>query len=114
MLPWDELRELPRPAWILFGGTFINRFGSFVLAFLVFYLTSRGFSAATAGVALSAYGLGSMAASLASGHLADTIGRRNSITVSMFSSAATMLALSQARDIAAISTVPCCTALSCR
>jgi MFS family permease len=99
MLPWDDLRALPRPAWVLFGGTFINRFGGFVLAFLVFYLTSRGYSAAAAGFALSAYGLGSMAASLAGGQLADTIGRRNSIALSMFSSAATMLALSQARGI---------------
>jgi MFS family permease len=87
---------------VLFGGTFINRFGSFVLAFLVFYLISSGYSAAIAGFALSAYGLGSMAASLAGGHLADTIGRRNSISLSMFSSAATMLALSQARGVAAI------------
>jgi MFS family permease len=102
MLPWHELRELPRPAWVLFGGTFINRFGSFVLAFLVFYLTSRGYSAAAAGLALSAYGVGSMAAALAGGHLADTIGRRNSIALSMFSSAATMLALSQARGIPTI------------
>src|SRR5690242_13771417 len=96
---WEDLRALPRTAWVLFGGTFINRFGSFVLAFLVFYLTSRGYSAAAAGLALSAYGVGSMAAALAGGHLADTIGRRNSIALSMFSSATTMLALSQASGI---------------
>lgn len=96
---WEDLRALPRTAWVLFGGTFINRFGSFVLAFLVFYLTSRGYSVAAAGLALSAYGIGSMAAALAGGQLADTIGRRNSIVVSMFSSAATMLALSQATGI---------------
>lgn len=96
---WEDLRALPRAAWVLFGGTFINRFGSFVLTFLVFYLTSRGYSAASAGLALSAYGIGSMAAALAGGHLADTIGRRNSIALSMFSSATTMLALSQATGI---------------
>lgn len=96
---WEDLRALPRAAWVLFGGTFINRFGSFVLAFLVFYLTSRGYSAAAAGLALSAYGIGSMAAALAGGHLADTIGRRNSIALSMFSSATTMLAVSQASGI---------------
>jgi MFS family permease len=99
---WDDLRALPRTAWVLFGGTFINRFGSFVLAFLVFYLTSRGYSAAAAGLALGAYGVGSMAAALAGGHLADSIGRRNSIALSMFSSATTMLALSQASGIRSI------------
>ena len=99
---WEDLRALPRPAWVLFGGTFINRFGSFVLPFLVFYLTSRGYTAAAAGLALSAYGIGSMAAALAGGQLADTIGRRNSIIVSMFSSATAMLALSQASGIRSI------------
>lgn len=98
----EDLRALPRAAWVLFGGTFINRFGSFVLAFLVFYLTSRGYSATAAGLALSAYGIGSMAAALAGGYLADTIGRRNSIALSMFSSATTMLALSQASGIQSI------------
>src|SRR5437763_15255984 len=96
---WEDLRALPRPAWVLFGGTVINRFGSFVLAFLVFYLTSRGYSAAAAGLALSAYGFGSMTAAIVGGHLADTIGRRNRIALSMFSSAATMVALSQATGI---------------
>jgi MFS family permease len=43
-----------------------------------------------------------MAAALAGGQLADTIGRRNSIIVSMFSSATTMLALSQATGIRSI------------
>ena len=99
---WDDLRALPRPAWVLFGGTFINRFGSFVLTFLVFYLTSRGYSATAAGLALGAYGIGSMAAALAGGYLADTLGRRNSIVLSMFSSAGTMLVLSQATGIRSI------------
>src|SRR5438874_11485535 len=99
---WEDLRALPRPAWVLFGGTFINRFGSFVLAFLVFYLTSRGYSPAAAGLALSEYGIGSMAAALAGGQLADTIGRRYSIALSMFSSATAKLAMSRSRCFALI------------
>jgi len=35
---------LPRPARILFVGTFINRFGNFLGPFLVLYLTSKGYS----------------------------------------------------------------------
>jgi hypothetical protein len=34
-----SLRALPRSAWILFAGTFVNRFGSFVVPFLLLYLT---------------------------------------------------------------------------
>ena len=55
---------------------------------------------AEAGVALSAYGVGGALAALVGGHLADRIGRRAAIAVSMFSSAATRLALSQATSFA--------------
>lgn len=98
----ENLRSLPRPVWILFGGTFINRFGSFIMPFLVFYMTREGYTAAQAGIAVSAYGLGHLVASMAGGHLADHIGRRNTIAISMFGSAASMIALSQARGYPAI------------
>lgn len=91
-----SLRALPFPVWILFGGTFINRFGSFVMVFLVAYLTGRGFSPAAAGTALAAYGIGHASASWIGGHLADVLGRRRTIAVSMFSSAVAVLLLSQA------------------
>src|SRR6266540_6462832 len=42
-----NLRAMPRVAWVLFAGTFVNRFGSFVITFLVLYLTDRGFSPRT-------------------------------------------------------------------
>ncbi|MBV8519108.1 MAG: MFS transporter [Acidobacteria bacterium] len=95
----QNLRALPRPAWVLFGGAFINRFGTFVMPFLAIYLTRRGFTPAQAGIAIGAYGAGHLIASIAGGHLADRIGRRNTIALSMFGSAATMLALSQARTL---------------
>jgi len=98
----DNLRALPSAAWILFGGTFINRFGTFVIPFLILYLTRIGFTSAQAGLAVGAYGIGHLVASTAGGHLADRIGRRNTIVLSMFGSAAAMLALSQARSYAAI------------
>jgi len=93
----QNLRALSRPVWILFVGTFINRFGTFVMPFLVIYLTRSGFSPAKAGLAVSAYGAGHLMASLVGGHLADRIGRRNTIAISMFGSAVVMVALSQAR-----------------
>src|SRR6266568_8547988 len=84
----SQIRSLPRPAWIIFGGVFINRFGSFVLPMLTLYLTKAGFSPFRAGLAVGAYGGGHLVASMLGGHLADRIGRRNTIAVSMFGSAA--------------------------
>jgi MFS family permease len=101
----QSLRELPPTAWLLFAGTFVNRFGSFVTIFLVLYLKEQGYSTPQAGLAVSAYGLGSIGASLVGGHLADRLGRRNSIALSMFASATAMLALSQAETLPAIVTL---------
>jgi MFS family permease len=103
----ENLRALPAAAWILFGGTFINRFGSFVMPFLVLYLTRRGYSIAQAGIGVGAYGAGHVFASMLGGHLADRIGRRHTIVLSMFASAIAMLALSQARSYPAILILTC-------
>lgn len=98
----ENLRLLPRSAWILFGGTFVNRFGTFVMPFLVIYMTRLGYTPAQAGIAVSAYGLGHLIASMAGGDLADRIGRRYTIAISMFGSAGSMIALSQAEGYFAI------------
>lgn len=97
-----SLKQIPRPAWILFAGTFLNKFGTFVIPFLTLYMTRRGYSIAQAGMAISAYGVGHIVASFLGGHLADTFGRRNTIVLSMFSAALTMLLLSQAHTMTSI------------
>ena len=97
-----SLKALPRPAWILFLGTFINKFGAFVVPFLTLHLTREGYSLGDAGLAIGAYGAGTLIASALGGHLADSIGRRKTIVLSMFSAAITMMLLSQARGLPAI------------
>jgi MFS family permease len=96
------LRALPRPAWVLFFGTFLNKFGAFVVPFLTLYLTKQGYTITEAGLAVGSYGLGGLFASLLGGHLADKLGRRETIALSMFSGAATMMLLSQAHHLALI------------
>jgi MFS family permease len=100
-----SLRGLPRPVWILFAGTFLNKFGAFVIPFLSLYLTSRGFSIKHAGVAMGAYGVGHFLACLVGGHLADSLGRRPTIALSMFSTAVVMLLLPFAESFPAILTL---------
>ncbi len=53
-----SIGALPRAAWLLYGGTFISKFGSFVIVFLAVYLTRVGYSTVQAGIALSAYAWG--------------------------------------------------------
>jgi MFS family permease len=98
----QNLRSLPRAAWILFLGTFINRFGQFVIPFLMLYLTRNGYSPGQAGFAVSAYGAGHLIASFTGGYLADRIGRRNTILISMSGSSVAMVALSQAHTYTTI------------
>ena len=94
-----NLRSLPPQFWVLFAGTFVNRFGGFVVLFLVLYLTHLGYPPALAGLPPAAYGGGALIANLAGGVLADRIGRRATIVISMSGSAAAMIALSQARTL---------------
>jgi MFS family permease len=96
------IRSLPGPVWILCAGSFVNRFGSFVAVFLVLYLREKGYSIAEAGFIVSLYGAGNVLAAAVGGLVADRLGRRNAIAISMFSSAATLLALSQADEIVLI------------
>jgi MFS family permease len=98
----EGIRSLPRPVWVLCAGSFVNRFGSFVAVFLVLYLRSEGYSIAEAGLVVSFYGIGNVVAAAAGGWVADRLGRRNAIALSMFSSATTLLLLSQAHSLGPI------------
>lgn len=76
--------RLPRPFWVLWVGTLINRLGQFVVPFFALYLTSvRGLSVSQAALVVSLYGLGAFASSLSGGLLADSIGRRATMILSM-------------------------------
>ncbi len=98
----QNLRSLPPAAWVLFGGTFVNRLGTFVMPFMTLYLTHRGFSVPQAGLALAMYGIGGVAAQFLGGWLADRIGRKNAIGFSMLGASAITLLLWQAAGLLVI------------
>ena len=102
----ESVRALPRGAWVLFFGTFLNKFGTFVIPFLAIYMTGLGYSKPQAGLAIAAYGCGVLCASILGGYLADHLGRRKTIVLSMFSGAAAMLCLSQAHTMTTFGTPP--------
>ncbi len=94
-----DLRRLPRPFYLLLAGSFINRFGHFVIPFLAIYLRQLGFAPAATGYALAAYGAGGFCASILGGYLADRIGRKPTLLISCFGAAATMMLLAYARSL---------------
>src|SRR5687767_14987721 len=84
-------------------GTVVNRAGGFVVPLLTFYLTrERGMSLTKAGLIVSLFGAGAVAAGLVGGVLADRVGRRATMAFSMLGGAALMTALGFVREPAAI------------
>jgi predicted MFS family arabinose efflux permease len=77
------LREISRPVWLVLVGMLVNRLGNFLQIYLVLFLTAKGFSAAAAGLALGAYGAGSVIGVLAGGSICDRVGYRWTIVGSM-------------------------------
>jgi MFS family permease len=98
----DSMRAMPRTAWTLFLGAFVNRLGTFVLPFLTLYLTNRGYSTPEAGLGIAAYGLGAIASQGFGGTFADRLGRRNTIAFSMFTGAALTVLLPEVNGLPAI------------
>ena len=92
---WKQYAQLPRAVHVLCLGTLINRAGTFLVVFLTLYLKEQlelGIEFATG--CMGAFGLGSMAAGLVGGHLADAIGRRVIMLVALFGGAAILLVFS--------------------
>ncbi len=77
------MRGISRPVWLLLVGMLINRLGNFLQIYLVLYLTHNGFSAYGAGIALGAYGVGSVVGVLIGGTICDRFGYRWTIVGSM-------------------------------
>jgi MFS family permease len=94
-----EAGQLPRSFWFVWGGTLVNRMGSFVLPMLTIYLTRRrGLPLEDAGAIVSGFGLGSLAGVTLGGVLADRVGRRATMIMGLVLGAASMLALGAAEE----------------
>ncbi len=98
----SDLKLLPKPFYLLILGTFINRFGHFVIPFLVIYVRQLGFAPEVTGYSLAAFGVGGFCASFIGGYLADSIGRKPTLLISCFGAAAAMLILSFAHTVPAL------------
>ena len=96
----SQLGGLPRPFWLLWSGTLINRIGYLVEPFLAFYLTGvRGLSLTATGAVLAMSGAGSVVSQLVSGALSDRFGRRAMLTLGMLANAAALVGLGYSRGL---------------
>ncbi|MFJ4679675.1 MULTISPECIES: MFS transporter [unclassified Kitasatospora] len=83
----DTLRATPATVRYLLGGVLVNQLGAFVQTFLVLYLTHRGMSDGTAGLALAAYSLGTVFGTVLGGEITHRLGARTAIVAAMACSA---------------------------
>ncbi|MBT5900629.1 MAG: MFS transporter [Opitutaceae bacterium] len=89
----SEISTMPRALWVLTGGQFINRFGSFVFPFLSLYLVEQNLTLGKVAWVIGAMSVGGIFAPFAGGYLADAMGRRNTIVLSLVGSAVTVLGI---------------------
>lgn len=57
---WTTFRDAPRAVKTILTGVFINRLGGLLNIFLVLFMTSKGYSAEQASLALGVYGGGAV------------------------------------------------------
>jgi MFS family permease len=97
-MSWNTVRlvrDLPREVRLLLVGTFVNRFGTFIVPYLSIVLRRDfGLSAGVIGRLMLAYGIGSCLSILLGGWLTDRLGRRVTLAGSLLVSGtvATLLA----------------------
>lgn len=95
--------DLPPTFWYLWVGTIINRLGGFVIPFLTLFLTSaRGVPVREAGLVVALFGAGSFASQLVGGELADRLGRRPMLLLSLLGTPPLTVALGLAQGLPAI------------
>ncbi len=95
-------RELPGVFWVLVLGTFINRFGTFVMPFLPLYLVGKGWTETEAGVALTSFAVGAIVSTLAGGWLADRLGRNVTMAASLIAGAVLYVGMACAESHGAV------------
>lgn len=99
---WRLLRSLPRPVQILIAGTFVNKAGTYIVPYLTIVLMRDfGLAPIQAGLAVAAYGAGSLISILVGGQTADRLGRRATMLLSLFGSGILAMCLGFAPDLKA-------------
>ncbi len=86
-------RRLPAPFWVLAGGTFVNRFATFLIPFIALYMKRGGYSTSQMAWPVMAYAIGGFACGFIAGPLADRFGRNRIMAISLFMEACCVLSM---------------------
>lgn len=95
---YKDIRAQPRAVFIIVLGLFLIRFGAYVFPFLSLYLSSLNYSASQVAMVIACMGLGNILGPMAGGYLADAIGRKHTMVLSLFGSAVATLSIYAATD----------------
>lgn len=95
--------RFPRSFWLLLVGMGVNRIGGFVLPFLALFLAEREELAPDdVSLVLGAWGAGTVVAALAGGALADRLGRKPTMMLSLSGGAVALAGLAVAHGLAGL------------
>lgn len=86
-------RESPRSVKAVLLAIFVSRLGGFLQVFLVLYLAHLGFREVQAGLALGAYGAGSVLGVLLGGAVSDRLGSRWTIAAGMLAASVLLVSI---------------------
>jgi len=89
----NDLTTYEKPLYVLILGQFLNKFGAFVFPFFSLFLQERSFDKIEISLVLASLSAGGLVAPLVAGYLSDAIGRRNTLVVSLVSSALSLIVL---------------------
>lgn len=99
---FQTLRQMPRYTRFALLGVFVNQLGAFLQAFMVLYLTYRGFSESEAALALGAYAVGGIVGTIGGGWFTDRLGTRLTISVAVTGAALMTLSVTVLPSISLI------------
>lgn len=86
-------RRMPPSFWVLAGGTFVNRFATFLIPFITLYMRRGNYTEDQMAWAVMAYAIGGFCCGFIAGPLADRFGRNRVMAVSLFLEACCVLSM---------------------
>ena len=101
--PWRGIHLLPKPIWVLFWTTLVNRSGMMALPYLVLYLTKElHYTAEDAAAMIVVYGIGAFLTGPVAGKISDRIGAHRIMILSLVATGLVLVTIPLAHEFWAV------------